>query len=140
MSETDKAADRPTATLEEDPNAAIVCSSPPCFMHELDPSYLGYLRQEEVAALLAAVLAADWRGDVPDEPRLRAALRRRLEALGGPQGDRDAPPGGAPDAPAPAIREALPHIGDDALRRDLAEVLGALERGGPHPERLAREG
>ncbi len=131
MSETDKAADRPTATLEEDPNAAIVCSSPPCFMHELDPSYLGYLSPGEVRALLDAVLAAEWGGAAPDDgARLRAALRRHLEA----PGDRpDRKPGASGEAPrpgparlAPMVREALPRIHCDALRRDLGEVLGAL--------------
>jgi len=32
----------PIASTEEDPNAVpIDCASPPCFMHELDPAYLG---------------------------------------------------------------------------------------------------
>jgi hypothetical protein len=33
------------ATVDEDPNSRATYASPPCFMHELDPSYLG-LRQE----------------------------------------------------------------------------------------------
>jgi hypothetical protein len=113
--------DRPTAaSVDEDPNAVVQCSSPPCFMHELDPSYLGYLSQEEVSALVDAVLAAEWGGAVPEEARLRATLRRHRGAASGP-------PRRAPDGLARAIREALPRIQDDALRRDLEEVLGALE-------------
>jgi hypothetical protein len=27
--------------LDEDPNSRVTYASPPCFMHELDPSYLG---------------------------------------------------------------------------------------------------
>jgi hypothetical protein len=142
MSGTEKATGRVAATVEEDPNAAVVCSSPPCFMHELDPTYLGYLGGEEVAALLAALLAADWGGAVPGEARLRAVLRRRLEAPGGPpdadrgaasSGDPADPNGrrdGGPERLAQAVRGALPRIHDDALRRDLEDVLVALERGG----------
>ena len=39
------------APPEEDPNADILCASPPCFMHELDPAWLGLpLSWEEVRA------------------------------------------------------------------------------------------
>jgi hypothetical protein len=31
----------PFATVDEDPNSHATYASPPCFMHELDPSYLG---------------------------------------------------------------------------------------------------
>jgi hypothetical protein len=31
----------PLATVDEDPNSRATYASPPCFMHELDPSYLG---------------------------------------------------------------------------------------------------
>lgn len=121
-----------SASLDEDPNAAIVCSSPPCFMHELNPSYLGYLCQEEVSALLGAVLAAEWSGAVPDEARLRAALHRHL---GAPAGDRrrtqGEPSKRAPDEIARMIRGMLPRVHCDALRRDLEETLGALGGGVP---------
>ena len=36
------------ADADEDPNVTILCSSPPCFMHELDPSWLGQPGWEEV--------------------------------------------------------------------------------------------
>ena len=149
MSETGGGARSTAASVEEDPNATVVCNSPPCFMHELDPSYLGYLRQEEVSALLGALLAAEWGGAAPDEARLRAVLRRHLEALRASP-DRascashdGAAASGGPDAAAGSddrtpprlartIREALPRLHDEALRRDLGEVLGALEQGSPH--------
>ena len=135
MSEPRKGA-VPAASVEEDPNAAVACSSPPCFMHELDPSYLGYLRHEEVRALLDTLLAAEWGGAAPQETPLRAALRRHREALG----DRpDHPPRASceavhcgPDWLASTVREALPRIHSDALRRDLEEALGALGQGVPH--------
>ncbi len=38
------------APPEEDPNAVILCASPPCFLHELDPSWLGQPGWEEVRA------------------------------------------------------------------------------------------
>ena len=141
MTETKKGAGRPAASVEEDPNATVVCSSPPCFMHELDPAYLGYLGREEVSALLDALIAAEWGGTVPDEARLRAVLRRRLEEQGDHRPDRVPAASGepterAPDRLARTVRDALPRLYDDALRRDLEEVLGALERGIPPSEAL----
>ena len=140
------------APVEEDPNAAVACSSPPCFMHELDPTYLGYLGRAEVSTLLGALLAAEWGGPAPpDEAGLRAVLRRHLGAQGGLP-DREAsasrgaaasgggPTDGGPDRLARAVREALPRLHDDALRRDLEEVLSALERGAPPGEGLPSGG
>ena len=128
MNETQRDAEPAAAAVEEDPNATVVCSSPPCFMHELDPTYLGYLGREEVAALLDGLLAAEWGGAVPNEERLRASLRRHLEVSGGPTAATE-PLGRGPDGLARTLREALPRIHDDALRRDLEEVTGALGRG-----------
>ena len=147
MSETGGGARSTAASVEEDPNATVVCSSPPCFMHELDPSHLGYLGRDEVSALLGAVLAADWGGGAPEEARLRAALRRRFEALG--TASCGAALSGAPGAPldrepgrlARRVRAALPRLHDHALRRDLEEALGALARGrGPHRDGVPDEG
>ncbi len=138
MSEKGGARSTTMASAEEDPNAAAVCSSPPCSMHELDPSNVGYLGRDEVSALLGAVLAADW-GGAREEARSRAALRRRFEALG--TASCEAALSGIPGAPldrepgllARRVRAALPRLHDRALRRDLEEALGALERGrGPH--------
>jgi hypothetical protein len=147
VSETEGGARSTAASVEEDPNATVVCNSPPCFMHELDPSYLGYLGRDEVSALLGAVLAADWGGGAPEAARSRAALRRRFEALG--TASCGAALSGVPGAPldrepgrlARRVRAALPRLHDHALRRDLEEALGALERGpGPHRDDVLSKG
>ncbi len=147
MSETGGNARPTAASVEEDPNATVVCSSPPCFMHELDPSHLGYLGRDEVSALLGAVLAADWGAAAREAARSRAALRRRCEALG--TTSCGAALSGAPGAPldrepgllARKVRDALPRLRDHALRRDLGEALGALERGrGPHRDGVPNQG
>jgi hypothetical protein len=156
MSGIQKAGEPTAASVEEDPNAAVVCSSPPCFMHELDPSYLGYLSREEVLTLLDTLLTAGWGGTVPDEARLRATVGRHLEALGDRPAhascaSRSAAASGGSAAPvepfdrgperlALMVREALPRVHDDALRRDLEEVLGALGKGTPHREGLRDKG
>ncbi len=146
MSEAEGNARSTVASVEEDPNATVVCNSPPCFMHELDPSYLGYLGRDEVSALLGAVLAADW-GGAREEARSRTALRRRFEALG--TASCGAALSGIPGAPldrepgllARRVRAALPRLHDHALRRDLEEALGALERGrGPHRDGVPDRG
>jgi len=131
------------APPEEDPNVVIVCSSPPCFMHELDPAYLGYLGRDEVRGLLEALLVAKWAGTEVEAAWVRAMLRRHLARLGaarlpGPSHSRsEAAADGAfaggmadcgEDRLALRLREALPRLADDALQRDLAEVLMMLER------------
>ena len=144
---------------DEDPNLAPVgYASPPCFMHELDPSYLGYLRQEEIRDFLAR-LHAGWKsglavaaapGENLDDDEIAAALRaicrediairdklrRQLEKLGGAASVCPA----ADDRPNPAAlvrmrdaliaeaRTLLPRIADDDIRRDLAELVAAHER------------
>ena len=70
------------APPEEDPNAVVVCSSPPCFMHELDPSYLGYLSRDKVRELLEALLVMKWSGTVVEAAWVRAMLRRHLARPG----------------------------------------------------------
>lgn len=132
------------APPEEDPNATVVCSSPPCFLHELDPSWLGYLRRDEVVALLEELLAAEWSGTVVETAWLRVMLRQHLARLGGgtpplvprrsdigtrAAGDAAAAPADVRrDRLAGRLREAWPRIHDDALRRDLMSVLLVMER------------
>ena len=82
MTSTERRMQAMIAPPEEDPNATITCSSPPCFMHELDPSYLGYLRCDEVSVLLEDLLAAEWSGTWLETAWLRAMLRRHLTRLG----------------------------------------------------------
>jgi hypothetical protein len=147
VSQTEGRSRSTAAPVEEDPNAAMVCNSPPCFMHELDPSHLGYLGRDDVSALLGAVLAADWGAAAREGARSRAALRRRFEALG--TASCGAALSGAPGAPldrepgllARRVRAALPRLHDRALRRDLEEALGALERGrGPRRDGVPDKG
>jgi hypothetical protein len=50
------------AAADEDPNSATGFASPPCFMHELDPSYLGFATPAEVLALLNELLEGERAG------------------------------------------------------------------------------
>ncbi|MFZ5789461.1 MAG: DUF6306 domain-containing protein [Pseudomonadota bacterium] len=100
------------APPEEDPNVTPACSSPPCWMHELDPSYLGYLDRDETLVLLRALLQARRKGaatacalsETPrdpavtafltamaeDEARFGLLLRRHMACLGGnPEEEED---------------------------------------------------
>lgn len=54
-------------------------SSPPCFMHELAPEYLGYMSRDEVAALLAELRALEAEDD-PHE-KMAELLRRALPRI-----------------------------------------------------------
>lgn len=79
-------------------------ASPPCFMHELDPGYLGYLNTEELLDLLNVLLEGERAGargiieishdaapehheilaDIArDEARYCAMLTRHIKRLGG---------------------------------------------------------
>ena len=131
------------APPEEDPNATVVCSSPPCFLHELDPGYLGYLGRDEVLALLGELLAAEWPGTVLETAWLRVVLRRHLVRLGGTpfrdaSGTASRPPNGGaqPDSLARRLREGLSRLQDEALRHDLQQLLGMMERDMRHHARL----
>lgn len=67
---------RDVAGPDEDPNLPPAAyASPPCFMHELDPSYLGYMPREEVLRFVAR-LHDGW------EPGI-AVVARLSEAMGG---------------------------------------------------------
>lgn len=122
------------APPDEDPNAILLCSSPPCFMHELDPTYLGYLGHDEVIALLWDLLAVEWSGTVLEKAWLRAMLRRHLASRRGASPARHGEPdgfgpvGGEAGRLASRLQEALPRLQDHALRDDLQQVLGVLER------------
>jgi hypothetical protein len=127
------------ASAEEDPNVSVVSgSSPPCFLHELDPSFLGYLSRDEVVALLHNLLAAEWAGTTLERAWLRAMLRRQIEHIGG-RCETSSPPGDPAvidDGGSRAdlgrltgeLRQALPRIYDEVLRRDLEQVMARLDR------------
>jgi hypothetical protein len=127
------------ASPEEDPNVSVIsCSSPPCFLHELDPSFLGYLTRYEVLRLLQNLLAAEWAaGTTLERAWLHAMLRRHIGHISGGDGEPSLleNPATVHDEPirpmlrrlASDLREALPRIQDHALRRDLEEVSASLE-------------
>jgi hypothetical protein len=130
------------APPEEDPNIPLLFSSPPCFMHELDPSYFGYLADTEVAALLLDLLGVTWPGTMLETAWVRAMLRRHLSGLGtgtprkvqgmapdpSPVDAGFGPHDGEPHCLASRLRDALPRLHNPALRQDLIQLLDVLER------------
>ncbi|MGE0733965.1 MAG: DUF6306 domain-containing protein [Alphaproteobacteria bacterium] len=95
----------PPAVSDDDPNSPPGSyASPPCFMHELNPAYLGYWNAAETVALLNELLEAEragakvatalgktsgdagiktlLRGIGADEAHFCAMLRREIERLG----------------------------------------------------------
>jgi hypothetical protein len=142
-------------------------SSPPCFLHEIDPSYLGYADRDEVLSLLNELLEAERAGAkvavrlsqstsdssvdealqavAVDEARFCAMLCRQIERLGGAPtrttGDFHEKVMALDGLDARVrllnrgqgwvvrkLREALPRIGDEALRHELHEMLSVHER------------
>jgi 5-formyltetrahydrofolate cyclo-ligase len=97
-------------------------ASPPCFLHELDPSFLGYLTREEMIALLRTLLSA-MRGDA----RERAMLNRHIVRLGAAPDNASAPLDGGQVSIVPALRAALPRLYDEALAADLGDLLRDCE-------------
>lgn len=94
------------ASAEEDPNVTpLDAASPPCFMHEVEPAYAGYLDRSEVLDLLNTLLAGERAGAAvaremgeqesdaearaalsairKDEGRFCVMLARQIERLGG---------------------------------------------------------
>lgn len=144
-----------------------IYASPPCFMHELDPEYLGYLSTSETIPLLNELLEAEgagarvvaemggegagvpdpaaWRDIAKDEAGFCAMLTRHITRLGGTPGPQTGAIHGKPMALDSScervellnrgqalvvrkLQEALPRIGDDALHRDLRNMLDVHER------------
>lgn len=98
-------------------------ASPPCFLHELDPSFVGYLSVEETVALLRRLLAA-----LRDDARGRAMLNRHIVRLGAaPDNRSDAPLEGGPMAMISELRAALPRLYDESLAADLGVLLRDCE-------------
>lgn len=63
------ASDPFSLTVDEDPNSRATYASPPCFMHELDPSYLGLQPQEDAGPPEPADPTED---NSPDATRAKA--------------------------------------------------------------------
>jgi hypothetical protein len=142
-------------------------ASPPCSMHELDPSSLGYMSQGEVLPLLGQLLEGERAGarsvgvmskeasrsqagsalrDIArDEARFCAMLTHHIRRLGGiPSTTTGAFYDKVMALKETAqrldllnrgqgwvvrkLREALPRIDDDALHKDLREMLEVHER------------
>lgn len=104
LKETFPASDPFSLSADTDPNAAAAYSSPPCFMHELDPSWLGFAGRDEVLVLLNQLLESERAGArgigelsgrveassraalrevAKDEARFCAMLARHIDRLGG---------------------------------------------------------
>lgn len=126
---------RPVADVDDDPNVADRgFSSPPCFMHEVDPAWTGHMRTGEVVALLNLLLEAERAGAkvtramageatspeahrvlagiAGDEARFCAMLARHVERLGG-----------TPSPKTGAFREKVMALADEGAR------LALLDRG-----------
>jgi hypothetical protein len=109
-------------TEKKKPKAAEVndeFASPACFLHELDPSYLGYLTRDETAVLIASVrahLAAD----------LSPALDGQLQAAATQLGPA-VPPAASREDVLKQLRIAVPRIADNALHAALKQLLATLD-------------
>lgn len=107
-------------------------ASPPCFLHELDPSYLGFLTEAEVAAGLADLraLARGTLAGVETGPaaeilaRIAARLGAELEGREGAAPGPAAKTAGSPEALLAALAAFAPKVGDPALH-DRLKVLEA---------------
>lgn len=55
-------ANKTALSPDEDANSRSSYASPPCFMHELDPSYLGYFGRDELLELLNVLLEGERAG------------------------------------------------------------------------------
>ncbi|HEY8614380.1 MAG TPA: hypothetical protein VIL69_24225 [Roseomonas sp.] len=119
--------------MRKDISQIISCSSPPCFLRELDPAYLGYLPSGEVLDLLADLLAVDLAGTRVEKAWVHAMLLRHTARIGGSK----RPDGARPPSTLTALEheqlgarleDALPRLDDEALRQDLKQVLSMLKR------------
>jgi hypothetical protein len=94
-------------------------ASPACFLHELDPSYLGYLTKQETAVLIASVrsgLTAN------HSPALDAQLQEAARQLG-----PAVPPAASREEVLKQLRIAVPRVADNALHAALKKLLATLD-------------
>jgi hypothetical protein len=98
-------------------------SSPACLAHEADDAYMGFAGRDELAAFLNELL------EISQDARWRAMLLRHLEGLEGPAVPAEciALLNRGQGWVVPMLTEMLPRVRDDALHRDLAEMLRAQE-------------
>lgn len=119
-------------------------SSLPCFLHELDPTHLGYLRRDEVLDLLRDLLATDLPGTRVEQAWVHAMLLRHLGRIEDRRPTGLMPvsqlmsteSGGTFSATSDydrerleaRIQDALPRLEDTALRQDLGQIAFMLSR------------
>ena len=119
-------------------------SSPPCFLHELDPCYFGYLGDDEVRELLADLLRAKLTGTRVENAWVHAMLLRQAARQNGRNtlsfgeasqmiepdsaGSLQSLPTYDQERLESKLEDALPRLHDEVLRRDLEQVLGLLKR------------
>jgi hypothetical protein len=122
-------------------------SSPPCFLHELDPSYRGYLGRDEVLHLLEDLLAAELPGTRVERAWHHAMLLRHKARIDGPAtlaprlaGDLvgherasglSAVSGSSHERLAAELEVTLPRLENDSLKQDLEQILFLLKRDKP---------
>lgn len=58
-------------TVDEDPNSRAAYASPPCFMHELDPSYMGLQPRQDARPADPADAPEGAEDDPPDATRAK---------------------------------------------------------------------
>jgi hypothetical protein len=132
------------STFNADSGGTASFSSPPCFLHELGPSYLGYLADREVRALLAELLRAKLTGTRIENAWAHAMLLRQAARMDGrgtftspgasralePEGTCSLQPLSASEQERleAKLEDALPRLQDPGLRQDLEQVLRLLKR------------
>lgn len=129
---------------DADPGEPASFSSPPCFLHELDPSYFGYVEDRVVGELLAELLRAKLTGTRVENAWAHAMLLRQAARADGRQtftspgathaveqkGTGSLQPLSASEQEClkAKLEDALPRLQDLGLRQDLAQLLRLLKR------------
>ncbi|WP_207540522.1 hypothetical protein [Sabulicella rubraurantiaca] len=125
-------------SIEEDAEQSFIsCSSPPCFLREFAPSFLDPLNHSEILRLLKDLLAVGWGRTNLEKAWLNTMLRRHVADISGEKERaplperlavvREDPTPSALRRLAYELRESLPRIQEQALRRDLQDVSTSLE-------------
>ncbi len=126
------------ASREDDPDIPLIsCSSPPCFLREFSPSFLGPLTRAEILVLLEDLLAVRWARTPLERAWLGSMLRRHIAQINGRATKATSPLqlAAVEEEPTPEtlrklaldLRDALPRIEDRSLRRDLQDVSASLQ-------------